>query len=81
MTRYQKIKSKFNVRMSKVVKTKDPAQCRSHNQKMMIKYGTPEEIVKALGKNFSLSKKVEGFEARIEQMSADQVDSAKDRQI
>lgn len=47
--------------MSKVVKTKDPAQCRSHNQKMMIKYGTPEDIIKGLGKDFNFFKKEELF--------------------
>lgn len=81
MTRYQKIKAKFNVKMSKVVKTKDPAQCRSHNQKMMIKYGTPEDIVKALGRDFNLLKKEDSYEARSEQVSVDQVESAKDRQV
>lgn len=32
--------------MSKVLKKRGPDQCRSHHQKMSIKYGDIEEIVK-----------------------------------
>jgi len=34
--------------MSKAVKSRDASQCHSHHQKMLLKYGTVEEIINNL---------------------------------
>ena len=39
--------------MSKAVKTKSPTQCRSHHQKMLIKYETYENIIDGLEKLYN----------------------------
>ena len=31
--------------MSKLIRTRNPQQCRSHHQKMLIKYGSIDKIV------------------------------------
>lgn len=42
-----KKKARVNVKMSVAVKTKTPSQCHSHHQKMMLKYGSLEEIIQS----------------------------------
>jgi hypothetical protein len=39
---------KINVKMSQKIRTRKPAQCRSHNQKMLIKYGSIENIINGI---------------------------------
>ena len=44
----EKRRLKLNVKMSKVIKSRDPSQCHSHHQKMLIKYGSVAEILNYL---------------------------------
>lgn len=48
MSKMQKISYKLNVRMSEYIETKTPTQCRSHNQKMLIKFGDVMKIISGL---------------------------------
>jgi hypothetical protein len=36
---------KIHIKMSKLVKTRNPIQCRSHHQKMLAKFGSLENII------------------------------------
>jgi hypothetical protein len=44
----EKKRLKLNVKMSKVIKSRDSSQCHSHHQKMLIKYGSVSKIINFL---------------------------------
>lgn len=58
-------KLKINVLMSNYIKTRNPEQCRSHHQKMMIKYGTLENILASYSRDCKEAKLTENVEVQV----------------
>jgi hypothetical protein len=56
----EKKKIKLNVLFSEQIPSRTSAQCRSHHQKMMERYGSIEQVVEELSKSYLIptSKKI-----------------------